>query len=109
MSQGPGVSASEAAALRGQLEEAIQQAQEAATEAATLQQLLDLERAAAAGKQRQLEVEQQQLEAALQRNLLRRANFSLVEDAEAAQQQAEADASEARAELESHSFCGAYG
>jgi hypothetical protein len=87
--------APDAAALRGQLAEAKQQAQEATAKAATLQQLLDSERAAAAE-------EVQQLEAAFQRNMLRRATFCLVEDAEIAQQQAESDAGEARAELESH-------
>ena len=95
MPQAPVISVSEAAALRGQLEVAEQQAQAATTEAATLQQLLDSERAAAAE-------EMQQLEATLQRNMLKRANLCLVEDAEVAQQRAESDAEEARAELEAH-------
>lgn len=86
---------SQAPLLRDQLAAAEAQAQEATTNAAALQRLLDSERAAAAE-------EVQQLEAALQRNMLRRATFCLVEDAELAQQLAESDASEACAELESH-------
>ena len=86
---------SQALLLRDQLAAAEGQAQAQAVKAAALQRQLDSERAAAAE-------EVQQLEAALQRNMLRRATFCLVEDAELAQHLAESDASEARAELESH-------
>jgi hypothetical protein len=104
--QAPGITASDAAALRGQLAEAQAQAQAAVTETAILQQQLDSERAAAADERRQLEAKQQRLEA--ERRLLeadREAASTAAAErcaaAEAAQRRAEADAEAARMELSS--------
>ena len=99
--------------LRDQLAAAKAQAQAATAETATLQQLLDSERAAAAGERQQLEAEKQQLETNRQRckayqRLLeaewKAPRVAIAEQCaavEAAQRQAEADAKAARTELSS--------
>jgi hypothetical protein len=84
--QAPGPSALNAEALRGQLAEAKPQAQTAVAETATAQRLLDSGRAAAAGREWQLEADQRRLEAAWA------AAADQCASAEAARRRAEADA-----------------
>ena len=104
--QDPGLSASDAAALRGQLAAAQAQAQAAAAEAATLQQRLDSEATAAAGERQQLEArvqqlkaERRQLETDWEAGRVAAVEQSAAEKAE--QKRAVADAKAARAGLES--------